>query len=214
MRIICSKCGESLPRDCFYTSTIHKNGASGVCKRCISARNKEYNSRPEVKEKLKNRRRTPEEKEKARLRRQSPEGRAKRREYRQSDKAKAARKAYRELPEQRVLASCRARIARALKAGRRSATTAALTGCTPGELKRHIESKFQEGMHWGNYGFGGDKWVIDHRIPCAAFDFDNPEDIQICFHYTNLQPMWFRENLKKRDKVGWKAGQHYSKWLH
>ena len=42
--------------------------------------------------------------------------------------------------------------------------------------------------------------AIDHRRPCASFDLTKEEDIKMCFHYTNLQPLWSTDNLRKRDK--------------
>ena len=48
-------------------------------------------------------------------------------------------------------------------------------------------------MAWSNYG----KWHIDHIEPCANFDLSIPEEQTACFHYTNLQPLWAEENLKK-----------------
>jgi len=70
-----------------------------------------------------------------------------------------------------------------------------LIGCSPSQLKSYLESLFQEGMSWDNYGVYG--WHIDHIIPCASFDLTNPEQQRKCFHYTNLQPLWAVDNLKK-----------------
>lgn len=52
-------------------------------------------------------------------------------------------------------------------------------------------------MTWENYG----EWHIDHIKPCASFDLNDPEQQKLCFHYTNLQPMWAKENQKKADKL-------------
>jgi hypothetical protein len=68
-----------------------------------------------------------------------------------------------------------------------------LCGCTPQELMLHLQSQFKEGMHWNNYG----KWHIDHIRPCASFDLTDPEQQRQCFHYSNLQPLWARENIQK-----------------
>jgi len=73
-----------------------------------------------------------------------------------------------------------------------------LLGCSLKELKHHLESKFKLGMSWSNYGLYG--WHIDHIIPCAKFDLSKKSEQHKCFHYTNLQPLWAKENLKKSDK--------------
>lgn len=70
-----------------------------------------------------------------------------------------------------------------------------LVGCTPTELAARIEAKFQPGMTWDNHGIHG--WHIDHIRPCAAFDLRVPDQRKQCFHYTNLQPLWSRENVQK-----------------
>lgn len=71
-----------------------------------------------------------------------------------------------------------------------------LIGCSVEKLMEHLEKQFTEGMTWGNYG----RWHVDHIKPCAMFDFSKPEHQQECFHYSNLQPLWAKDNLKKSDK--------------
>jgi hypothetical protein len=71
-------------------------------------------------------------------------------------------------------------------------------GCTKDELIKHLESKFQPGMSWGNYGKDG--WEIDHIKPLAAFDWNNSQSLKDANHYTNLQPLWFQENRSKSGK--------------
>ena len=61
-----------------------------------------------------------------------------------------------------------------------------------------MESKFTEGMSWENQGKNG--WHIDHKKPCSKFDLSKPEEQKKCFHFTNLQPLWWEDNLKKSDK--------------
>jgi hypothetical protein len=73
-----------------------------------------------------------------------------------------------------------------------------LLGCTVKELKQYLESKFQKEMSWENYGLKG--WHIDHIIPCTSFDLTKKEEQRKCFHYTNLQPLWCNENLRKSGK--------------
>ena len=73
-----------------------------------------------------------------------------------------------------------------------------LVGCTQGELVQHIESQFTDGMTWGNYGRDG--WHVDHIRPCSSFDLTDLDQQRRCFHYTNLQPLWAVDNLRKNDK--------------
>ena len=67
-------------------------------------------------------------------------------------------------------------------------------GCTYKEAKKHIESKFQDGMNWGNHG----EWHIDHIKPLALATCEN-ELTELC-SYNNLQPLWAIDNLIKKDK--------------
>jgi len=54
-------------------------------------------------------------------------------------------------------------------------------------------------MTWENHGFDG--WHVDHIKPCTSFDLTDLEQQKQCFHYTNLQPLWKKENFEKRDKI-------------
>lgn len=81
---------------------------------------------------------------------------------------------------------------------KKSDTLFNLTGCSYEEFIQHIESQFQEGMSWDNYGKDG--WHIDHIKPCASFDLTDPQQQKLCFHFTNLQPLWAEDNLKKGSK--------------
>lgn len=72
-----------------------------------------------------------------------------------------------------------------------------IVGCSIKNLKKHIEKQFVKGMSWSNYG----KWHIDHIKPCASFDLSQPEHQKQCFHFTNLQPLWATDNLKKHCKI-------------
>jgi hypothetical protein len=74
----------------------------------------------------------------------------------------------------------------------KTTSVAALAGCSMEELRTHIESQFQPGMTWDNWTKDG--WHLDHIRPIASFDRPDHPD---CWHYTNLQPLWAEENLKK-----------------
>lgn len=74
-----------------------------------------------------------------------------------------------------------------------------LVGCSLDFLKKHIESMFEKNMSWDNYGNGG--WEIDHIIPCSYFDLSKREEQKKCFHYTNMQPLWRKDNRLKSNKI-------------
>lgn len=87
------------------------------------------------------------------------------------------------------------RLRKALKRGGASKTrrTHILIGCSIQELRDFLESKFTTGMSWENYG----EWHIDHKKPCAAFDLSDENQQLQCFHYSNLQPLWAKDNRGK-----------------
>jgi hypothetical protein len=72
-----------------------------------------------------------------------------------------------------------------------------IIGCSPEELKIHLEKKFTKDMSWENYGYYG--WHIDHIIP-LSFGKNEKEVYELC-HYTNLQPLWWTENFDKSDNI-------------
>ena len=72
-----------------------------------------------------------------------------------------------------------------------------MVGIKPAELKDYLEKQFQEGMTWDNYGLYG--WHIDHIIPISSAN-NEEELIKLC-HYTNLQPLWAIDNIRKSNKI-------------
>ena len=66
-------------------------------------------------------------------------------------------------------------------------------GCSPQQLKEYIESKFQEGMSWENHGLFG--WHLDHIIPLNQAT--TVEELIKLNHYTNLRPLWAKDNLSR-----------------
>lgn len=95
----------------------------------------------------------------------------------------------------------RTRMIQAIKNNQKSGHTIEILGCTIEEFKKHLEQQFKDGMTWQNHGFGKNKWNIDHIIPCASFDLSDPIQQKKCFHYTNVQPLWHFENIKKGDRI-------------
>lgn len=99
----------------------------------------------------------------------------------------------------------RTRVRCALKGKSKSKKTMDLIGCSADFLKKHLENQFQPGMSWNNYGNpNGDHsecWHVDHIVPCASFNLSDPKQQQKCFHYSNLQPLWAKDNISKGAKI-------------
>jgi hypothetical protein len=72
-------------------------------------------------------------------------------------------------------------------------------GCSIEEFKSYLESKFQSGMSWDNWTTDG--WHIDHIKPLASFDLTDRNQLLEACHYTNLQPLWAKDNIIKSDKI-------------
>lgn len=73
-----------------------------------------------------------------------------------------------------------------------------LLGCNLNFFKKWIEFQFVDNMNWLNLG---DVWQIDHILPISKFDFSNENEKFICFHWTNLQPLFSNENRLKSNKI-------------
>ena len=87
----------------------------------------------------------------------------------------------------------RRRLRSALKGNTKKGSAVKLLGCSVAQLKFHIEGKFQERMSWDNWG----EWHIDHVVPLSFFDLTNEQQLASACHYTNLQPLWADENIRK-----------------
>lgn len=70
-----------------------------------------------------------------------------------------------------------------------------ILGCDWEFFRSHIERQFMKGMHWGNRG----KWHIDHVLPLATAASE--EDVIRLNHFTNLRPIWAKDNLSKGAQV-------------
>lgn len=106
----------------------------------------------------------------------------------------------REDPTSAMADRLRKRIGRAIRdyaPGMKLRQTGQYIGCTMDEFMSHIESQFLLGMTWGNRNL----WHIDHKRPCVSFNLTDLEQQKECFHYTNLQPMWAADNIRKHAKI-------------
>lgn len=97
----------------------------------------------------------------------------------------------------RIGGCLRSRLTTAIKAqlaGKRISAVENL-GCSMKDFMLYIESKWTQGMNWGNHGRYG--WHIDHIIPLSRFDLTDKKQQEKAVHFSNLQPLWAKDNLRK-----------------
>lgn len=210
----CTKCKIVLPFEKFYKHPLGRNGLHPSCKKCqslymtgwvkmagytksdnfITSKNK-YRKSDKYKITKKKYEKSPKVKEYIK-------------EYRQLEKYKNKKRIYArkyvnrkmlEDPIFKLTKNLRGRLRNLLKFNLKSGSAVRDLGCSVPELKIHLENKFQEGMTWENHGKYG--WHIDHIMPIKSFDLSNREQFLKACHYTNLQPLWAKDNLSKGSKV-------------
>lgn len=98
---------------------------------------------------------------------------------------------------QAIAANLRTRIIHALRGRVKNGSAVRDLGCTLDELRVHLDMQFTEGMSWDNYGWGMDKWNIDHIKPLNTFHLEIREEFLRACHYTNMRPLWQIDNFRR-----------------
>lgn len=221
---ICSKCGEEKELNEFTKDKRRKNGVTGVCLICRNEKRRNLESKnPEI-YRQKRKKYTQEKKEEISKQRKWY---YKNNKFRFQESQKRRRK---ENPEKfnyywkseehrrkqikwacdglkkrllvdgnlRMIKNLRARFRNYIKQKnyKKEKGFFEIIGLSPNELKIYIENLFTEGMSWDKMG---KEIHIDHIIPLSSAKTQE-ELLKLC-HYTNLQPLWAKENLKKSNKV-------------
>ena len=103
--------------------------------------------------------------------------------------------------EANIIHKVRNRIRTAVKrAGTvKSRRTITLLGCTIDEFKQYFQGRFTKGMTWAR--FIAAEIHIDHIKPCTSFNLTKESEQKKCFHYTNCQPLWAKDNIRKGAKI-------------
>ena len=205
---ICIVCGKTLPIDEFEITKGKSGGHSYRCLNC--AREYKYKWAKENRDKILASRKAKKEADpEAYKDKKHDEYMRHRDKYRESGKRyyeenKYAfiqqciaykKRRYKEMPHTKIADNMRQRVRAALKGLSKADHTLDMLGCTIEEYKTYLEQRFTPNMSWDNYGFYG--WHIDHIIPLAMFDLSDPEEQKKAFHYSNTQPLWWSDNLKK-----------------
>lgn len=199
----CRRCKHRKKETDFNRDRSRPDGRHPYCKTC---KGKEYRvNRVDVLRAKKEDRNADPEKYRERDRRRSASLAAKQylkwyrrqnREHRREYNNEWRKNRYNSHPDYRLACVLRSRLTVAFNGGNGTKTLCALDllGCTLSQLRAHLSSLFRPGMSWENHG---PVWHIDHIKPCAKFDLTDPNQQRCCFHYTNLQPLFALENLKK-----------------
>lgn len=218
----CIKCKLAKDLESFTNNRTKNDGKNNYCKLCQSIYRQQHNSkiknylkkyRKKHKKRLNDLYKTYRTNNKEKIRKRDLEYREKNqikikryhRQWRKKNKQvinQKKRKHYHTRKQDinyRLLNNLRARIRIAIKGGKKCLGTAGLLGCSIETARIHIEKQFKDGMSWDNYGLYG--WHIDHIIPCDKFDLSKEKEQKKCFHYTNLQPLWAKDNIKKSNKT-------------
>lgn len=176
----CTKCNNTLPLNSFHKSSERSDGYYPSCKHCRKSTTKAYylsNS-----DKIKKRTFAYYETNKSEIIKK------------QSERNKERRKTD---PIYLLKRRLRNRLYYALKnkIWKKNTHFSKYIGCNREVLISHIEKQFKPGMSWDNIGL----WHIDHIVP-LSFAINESDLYNLC-HYTNLRPMWAKDNISKGSKV-------------
>jgi hypothetical protein len=190
----CSKCGRYLDLNSFYKMSKVFDGLNSQCKDCVNMTRDEWRIRNE--EQI--------------LQKRKVQDKIRWQRFKDKHKEEIEQK---HIQRELVAIEKRqnAKVARRLRAIIRHNTKKTdtprphmleLLGCSVDEFKKYISSLFTEGMTWENNTYKG--WHLDHIKPIASFPNlkTSIEEQRECFHYTNYQPLWWRDNMKKGSKYG------------
>lgn len=194
----CTKCQEEKSLNDFNKDRTKKDGLRPICKSCTGKQQKRYAQKNKVKI-------AEYQKEYAKKNQQALRENKKRHYLKNKDKIiKRVNSWHKQNYENNHLYKLKCiirryslRVADAAKQEKNMQSLDSL-GCSLEQFKEHIESQWQEGMTWDNHGFDG--WHIDHITPLDWY-INNSDDPWQANHYTNLQPLWAKENLLKSNKI-------------
>jgi hypothetical protein len=177
---VCGVCKEKLPSSEFYKRKLSKDGLAALCKKCNAEKGKSRYAchREEIIRKVTEYNKTNAEKK-----------RVWRRKY-IKDRLKTDL-------EFRLSRNLRKRLWELLRGSEKNVSAVTDLGCTQEELIKHLELQFVPGMSWDNYG---PDWHVDHIVPLSWYKLEDVEEQRRAVHYTNLQPLFKKDNLAKGNR--------------
>lgn len=214
---------EHICEECKETWKSNRQNKTGLCQKCYrrNLSRKHYRSNPEVRQKSKLRsrqqgyskqwaKRNPDK-----VRKYNRNFKNKHKDdkyYYSTEYARKYRKArYAEDIDFRIRSLLRSRLNGVINRlfEKKSGSAVRSLGCTLIQFRAHLKSQFYKHpkkgviMSWDNYGKSSGKpyWEIDHIIPLSRVDLENPNTLEQVCHYTNLQPLWKIDNVRKANKL-------------
>tara|TARA_Y100000389_G_scaffold44503_1_gene39217 strand:+ start:294 stop:1043 length:750 start_codon:yes stop_codon:yes gene_type:complete len=188
-------------------------GKEFIKKHIQSAKSKETRKKYRQSNEYKNYLQSDKYKDKQKRYRTSSKGKETKKKLNQSDKYVKWKRKYRNEYEKKrgkidpvfkLTQSVRKRLYQFLKSQKLQKTnkTFTMVGCTPKFLREYLEKQFYPHpknnriMSWKNHTTNG--WHVDHRKPLSLAK--NIKDVEKLMHYSNLQPMWADQNIRKHNK--------------
>lgn len=171
----CTRCYSSKPITDFVKNKAIRGGRLNQCKSCRSKARKPQKTNSEA-----NRAWFQKNKEKVKLER---------------------RTRYANDINFRLSCNLRNRLGKMMRGRIKNGSAVKDLGCSIEDLRAHLEKLFKPNMNWQNYGFGEGKWNIDHIIPLSKFNLKDRNQFLKACHYSNLQPLWHVENIRKSDII-------------
>lgn len=187
----CNICQIIKPLGDYSKSSQHKSGFRNYCKECQNKMSKKYREKMSVELKIKRKTFALENPEKIKeWSKRTYQKHGKRISKERYEKVKSD-------PIQYLKVLMRRRIRGILQSKNlnKKLPSKDIVGCEYNELKLYLESKFIDGMNWENQG----AWHIDHIIPLSSAQTE--EEIYKLCHFTNLQPLWALDNIRKSNKI-------------
>ena len=210
MTKICNICNTEKALSEFNKNKSYKDGYVAICKSCRNSRRRELRAQNlDAYNKVGRAnyykyRDTILEQRKKKYISNAEEIKSKVKEYRKTEQHKVCRRKYESLyqktrmledPQYRMRTILRGRVGKFLTGEYKRGKAVEEVGCSIAEFKKHLEAKFKDGMTWDNYGKNG--WELDHIIPLIDFDLTDEVQYKKAAHYSNIQPLWNKENLAK-----------------
>jgi len=212
----CIKCKEEKDNTLFGKNKNTKNKLSPWCKKCTKLYNKAYQAKYYIENKKEINNRHEEyyknnkgeiiERHSINYENNKEYKTAYGKEYRRTHKEELNKKLQNKRknnPQVRLADALRSRHNQILKIqkARKFNSLDEYLGCSIHEFQKYIESLFIDGMTLSNSKSKESKWNLDHIMPLDSFDLSDPLQQAKAFHYTNVMPLWFKDNRDKSDTI-------------